>query len=135
MLGHKVDGEHPTWYSDLILAAQKLERWAETRDPLLLKATPMGGLNVTHSQTSENLVPSHKLKGSHTFTARSATVENNGVAEDSGMKAEEVKSSDGEDPETLAGIKGADQSLGYIVCFANAAKLSQKKKLKLFQMW
>ena len=75
MLTHKVDGEHPTRYSNLLLAAQKLERWAEARDPLLLKATPMGGLNVTHSQTSGNLFPPWKLKGSHAFTARSATID------------------------------------------------------------
>ena len=55
MLAHKVDGEHPAGYSKLLLAAQKLERWAEARDPLLPKTTSMGGSNVTHSQTSRNL--------------------------------------------------------------------------------
>ena len=34
MLGHKVDGKHPTSYFNLCLAARKLERWAEARDPL-----------------------------------------------------------------------------------------------------
>ena len=41
MLAHKMDGEHPARYSKLLLAAQK-ERWAEVRDPLLLKATSIG---------------------------------------------------------------------------------------------
>ena len=66
---HKVDGEHPTSYSDLLLVAQKLERWAEARDPLLLKTTTAGRSNMTHSQTPENLFPSQRLKGNHTFTA------------------------------------------------------------------
>ena len=35
MLAHKVNGEHPARYSGLLLAAEKFERWAETRDPLL----------------------------------------------------------------------------------------------------
>ena len=35
MLAHKVDGEDHVTYSELILAAQKLERWTEARDPLL----------------------------------------------------------------------------------------------------
>ena len=77
MSAHKVDGEHPARYSDLSLAAQKLERQAEARDPLLLKTNPTGGSNVTHSQTSGNLFPSQKLKGSHTFTTQSAMVESN----------------------------------------------------------
>ena len=29
MLAHKVDEKHPTSYSELLLAAQKLEKWAE----------------------------------------------------------------------------------------------------------
>ena len=65
MLAHKVDGEHPTSYSfsyNLLLAAQKLERWAEARDPLLPKITTTGGSNVTHSQTPRNLFPSRKAE-------------------------------------------------------------------------
>ena len=112
MLAHKVDDEHPVGYSNLLLAAWKLERWAEARDPLLLKTTPTGGSNVTHSQTSGNLFPSQKLKGSHTFTAQSAMAESSEVTEGLGMKAEEAKSSDGQDPETLSGVGEADQSVG-----------------------
>ena len=111
MLAHKVDGEHPTRYSDLLLAAQKLERWAEARDPLHPKTSPMGGFNKTHSQTSGNLFPSQKLKGSHTFTARSAMVECKGVIEDPGPKVDEVESSYGEDPKTSCWVEGADQLL------------------------
>ena len=91
ILAHKVDGEHPTRYSNLLLAAQKLERWAKARDPLLPKTTPTGGSNVTHSQTSGNLFPSEKLKGSHTFTAQSAMVESKGVAEDLGTRQRRQK--------------------------------------------
>ena len=131
MLAHKVDGEHPARYSDLLLAAWKLERWAEVRDSLLLKAASMGGPNVTNSQTSGNLFPSQKLKGNQNSTTRLTMVESNGVAEDSGTK-EEVEFSDGEDFKTLSGIKGADQSLGYIIHFANTGKLSQKKNWNCF---
>ena len=69
MLAHKVDGEYPARYSDLLLEAQKLEKQAEAIDPLLLKTTPTGGLNITHSQTFGDLFSSWKLKGSHTTTA------------------------------------------------------------------
>ena len=51
MLAHKVDGDHPASYSDLLLAAQKLERQNKARDPLLPKTTKTGGSNITHSQT------------------------------------------------------------------------------------
>ena len=88
ILAHKVDGENPAGYSNLLLAAQKLERWAEVRDPLLPKTITTGGLNVTHSQTPGNLFPSQMLKGSHNFTAWSATVESNKAEEDSGVKPE-----------------------------------------------
>ena len=49
ILAHKGDGENSVTYSKLLLAAWKLERWAEARDPLLPKNTTTGGLNVTHS--------------------------------------------------------------------------------------
>ena len=48
MLAHKVNGENPVTYSKLFLAAQKLERWVEARDPLHPKAPTTGSLNVTH---------------------------------------------------------------------------------------
>ena len=50
----------------------------------------------------------------------------NGVTEDSGTKAEEAedaKSSDEENPETLNWFGTADQPVGYIIHFANAVKL------------
>ena len=87
MLAHKVDGKHPS-YSDLHLcAAQKLGRWAEARDPLLLKTTTTGGSNVTWPQALGNLFPSRKLKGNHTFTAQSAIVESIGTEGDLKCKA------------------------------------------------
>ena len=49
MLAHKVDGKHPTGYSDLFLAAQKLERQVEARDPLHPKTTKAKAMNATHS--------------------------------------------------------------------------------------
>ena len=42
MLAHMVDGENPVTYSELLLAAQKLERWAEARDPLCPKPLLLG---------------------------------------------------------------------------------------------
>ena len=118
MLAHKVDGEHPTSYSALLLAAWKLDRWTEARDLLLLKTTTTGGLNVLHSQTPGNLFPSQKLKGNCTFTTQYAMVENNEAEEDSGSQLEgeeEGESSAGKDAETSSGAGGADQSVGYIV--------------------
>ena len=69
MLAHNVNGENPVTYSELLLAAQKLEKWVEARDPLLPKTTTAGSSNVTHSHSQGNLFPSRKLKGNHTFTA------------------------------------------------------------------
>ena len=57
MLAHKVDGEHPVSYSDLLLATQKLERWAEARDPLPPKTAVTSGSNMMHTQTPGNLFP------------------------------------------------------------------------------
>ena len=37
ILAHKVNGENPVTYSELLLTAQKWERHVETRDPLLPK--------------------------------------------------------------------------------------------------
>ena len=50
MLAHKVDGKHPASYPNLLLAAWKLERWAEVRDPLLPK-TP---------QVEDQMFPGHR---------------------------------------------------------------------------
>ena len=61
-------------------------------------------------------------------------MESNEAAEDLGVKAEEeeeAKSLAGEDPETLSGVGGADQSVGYIVHFANTIELYQRKKFKI----
>ena len=136
MLAHKVDGEHPTNYSDLLLAAWKLERWAKARDLLLPKTTTTGGLDDTWPKTSGYLFPSGKLKGNHTFTVQSTTVESIGAEEDLSVKPEreeEAESSDEEDPETSSGIGGAIQSVRYIICFANVVKLYQQKNANCFR--
>ena len=129
MLAHKVDDENPVRYSNLLLAAQNLQRCAEARDPLHLKTTTTGGWNVIHSQTPGNLFPSQKLKGRCTFTTQSATVESNKAEEDSGAKSEgeeEPEPSAGEEAETSSGV-GTDHLVGYIVHFANMVELYQKK--------
>ena len=88
MLAHKVDGEHPANYSDLLLTTHKLERWAEVWDPLPPKMATTSGPNKTSSQTPENLFPSHKLKDNCTFTAQAATIGNDEVEADSSAKQE-----------------------------------------------
>ena len=100
-------GEHPASYSNLVLAAQKLERWAEARDPLHPKTTMTGGSNV----------PSRKLKGNCTFMAWSAIMENIGTEGDLTAELEgeeEVESSEG-DPGIPSEIGRADHLLSYII--------------------
>ena len=86
MLAHKVHGKNPVTYSELLPAAQKLERWSEARDPLLLNTTTAGSLNITHSHSQGNLFLCRKLKGSHTFTAQDTVVEDHETEDDSGPK-------------------------------------------------
>ena len=136
MLAHKVDGKHPASYSNLLLAAQKLERQAEARDPLLLKNTTTGGSNAIQPQALGNLFPSRKLKGNHTFTVQSTIVGGkHWNEEDLSVKLEgkeEAGSSEGEDQETPNGIGGTNQLISYIVHFANAVELYQKKNWNCF---
>ena len=76
------------------------------------------------------IFPPRKLKGNCTFTAQSTILESIGAEEDLSVKPEgeeEAESSD-EDPEISNGIGGADQPVGYIIHFANAVILYQKKK-------
>ena len=61
MLAHKVNEENPVTFSELLLAAQKLERWAEARDPLLPKITTARSSNIIHSHSQGNLFPSRNL--------------------------------------------------------------------------
>ena len=100
MLVHKVNGEHPTSYSDLVFVAQKLERWEEATDALLLKTITTGGSNVNQSQTSGNLFLSRKLNSNCTFTVQTAIVESTEAEEDLSAKSvgkEEAESLAGED--------------------------------------
>ena len=135
MLALKVDGENPVSYLELLLAAQKLERWVEARDPLLPKTTTTGSLNITHSHSQGNLFPSRKLKGSHTFTAQSAVVEDCETEEDSGPKPDqekEAESSAEEDVGMSGKVGSTNLLLSYIVQFANAVELYQKKNCNCF---
>ena len=54
-------------------------------------------------------------------------VESNKVVEGLCTMAEVAESSDGEDPETSSGIGEADQSIGYIICYANVVDLYERK--------
>ena len=130
MLAHKANGENPVTYSKLLLTAQKLERWVEARDPLLLKTPTTGSLNMTHSHSQGNLLPSRKLKSSHTFTAQSATVADCKTEEDSGPKPsgeKEVESSAEEDVGITGEVGDVDPSLGFVMQFANVVALYQKR--------
>ena len=136
MLTHKVNGENAVTYSKLLLAAQKLERWAETQDPPPPKTTIAGSSNITHSQSQGNLSPSRKLNGSSTFTAWSKVVEYHETEEDSGPKPDgenEAESSVEEDVGTSGEVGDVDPTLGYITCFANAVELCQKKNYNCFR--
>ena len=135
MLAHKVDGEQPAIYSNLLLAAWKQERHAEASDPLPPKTATTGGSNVTCSQTSGNLFLSCKLKGNHTFATWATTVGNNKAEEDPGKKPEgggETELSADEDVEVLGRIGERDQSVKYIVHFMKAVKLYQRKNRNCF---
>ena len=135
MLAHKVDGGHPASYSDLLLATQKLERWAEARDLLPPKTVATSGSNITPAQTPGNLFPSHKLKGNSTFATQAVTVRKDKAEEDPGKKPEgegETEPSADKDVEVLGGIGEIDQSVKYIVCFAKVVKLYQKKNRNCF---
>ena len=55
LLVHKVDREHSTGYSDLLLAAQKLERQAEVRDPYSWRL-PQGGIESNSFSDIRELV-------------------------------------------------------------------------------
>ena len=135
MLAHKVNGESPVTYSQLLLATQKLERWAEARDPLPPKTTTAGSLKVICSQWQGNLFPSKELKGNCTLTAQSAAVEDLEMEEDSGPKPDEekeIKSPAEEDAGMTGEIGDVNLSLGYIMWFANAVELYQKKNHSCF---
>ena len=135
MLAHKVDGEHPANYSNLLLPAQKLERGAESRDPPPPKMTATSWLNMTHSQMPGNLFPSHKLKGKCTFATWTMTVGKDEAKEDPGEKPEgvgETEPSADKDMEVSGGIGEINQSIEYIVCFVKVVKLYQKKNGNCF---
>ena len=89
MLTHKVDGENPAGYSDLLLAAWKLEKRTEARNSLPPKTAVTSGSSAIHSLTPWNLFPSFKLKGNCTFTTWAVTIGNAEGKADSGVQQEE----------------------------------------------
>ena len=99
-----------------------MERCAEPRDPLLPKTTTTRGLNVAHTQALGNLFPSQKLKGSHTFTASSTTLESNEAEEDSDVNPEEAESSAGDDAEASLELE-EKTSVSWVCCPFYVVKL------------
>ena len=135
MLAHKVYGEDPVTYSELLLAAWKLERWAEARDPLLPRSRTIGSSNITCSHSQGNLFPSRKLKGNHTFTAWSIAVEDNKTEEDSGPKPNGEKEAEPSAEENMGmtgKVSNVDPSLGFVTQFANTLELYQKRNHSWF---
>ena len=63
MLANKVDSENFAWYSNLCLAAWKLERWLEARDPLLLKNHPNQGIKHNSFSDISELVTLLEVEG------------------------------------------------------------------------
>ena len=117
MLVHKVDGENPVTYSELLLTVQKLERWAEVRNPLLPKIPTTRSLNVTHSHSQGNVFPSRKLKGNHTFAIQSMAVVDYKTEEIVGLKpngGKEAESSAGEEVWMTGEVGNVGPSFGYI---------------------
>ena len=128
MLAHKVDGENPAGYSNLLLATQKLERRAGARDPLSPKTAVTSWSNVICSKTPGNLFPSWKLKGNHTFITQAATVGNAKGKADSGVKQEgegETKPLADKEVKVLGGAEGTDQPMENSIHFAKVVKLYQ----------
>ena len=135
MLAHKVDGENPAGFSNLLLATQKLERRAEARDLLTLKTAVISGLNAICSQTPGNIFPSKKLKGNHTFTTWAVTIESVKGEADSGEKQDkegEMKLSADKEVKVSARREETDKPMEYIVCFPKVVELYQQKNRSYF---
>ena len=130
MLAHKVDGKHPTSYSDLLLVMWKLERWAEARNPRLPKTTTTGGSNVTWPQKLGNLFPSRKLKGNCTFMAGSPIVGSIETEGDLSVKLEGIVFRGGrpKNPEWNWWNRPADQ-LYHLFCQCSQAVPEEKTEI------
>ena len=130
MLAHKVDGEHLVSYSNLLLAALKLERQEEARDPLLPKMAITTGSYMMHSQMPGNLFPWCKLKGNHTFAAQAMTVRNDEAKTDQGVKLEgegDMEPSVDEDAEASNRGGETNQPVKYIFCLLKQMKYIKRK--------
>ena len=135
MLVHILDAELPASYSGLLLGIQKLEGWAEARNPPPLKIAVTNGSTAMHSEMPGNLFPSCKLKGHHTFSTQAATVGNGTAEEDPGVELEEEKETEpsaDKEVEASGEVNEADQSIEYIVYFVNMVELYQKKNKNWF---
>ena len=85
--------------------------------------------------SSREPVPSHKLKGNHTFTTHAATISVNEVKEDASAKLERDRETGPlVDKETKASgrVEGTDQPMEYIVHFAKVVKLYLQKNRSCF---
>ena len=114
MLAHKVDGEPWASYSNMLLATQMLERWAEARDLLPPKVAATTGLATTCYQMPGNLFPTHKLKSNCTFATWAATVGNDTTEEDPSVEPEgeeETKPSPDEEVEIPGKVTEAEQTI------------------------
>ena len=135
-MAHKVDGKHLASYPDLLLATQKLERWAEARDPLTSKTAATNRSTVMHSQMLGNLFPPQKLKGNHTFAAQAVTIGNDVAEEDLDVEQEgkeEMEPSTDQEVEALGKVMEADQFIKYITHFAKLVELYQNKNKNCFR--
>ena len=136
MLVHKVDGENPAGYSNLLLATWKLERRAVAMDHLPQNTAATNGSNAIHSQTPGNIFPLHKLKGNHTFTTWAVTVENAKGEADSGSKQGgegETEPLADKEAEASGRAEGTDQSIEYIVCFTKVVEHYQQQTRSCFR--
>ena len=105
------------------------------QEPLPPKMAATNGSIMAHSQTPWNLSHPCKLKGNCTFTAQAVTIRNDDAEEDPGAKLEgegEMELSADEDVEASGGVEETDQSIEYIICFAKAVELYQKKNKNCF---
>ena len=138
MLAHKVHGEWHAGYSDLLLAAWKLERWVETRGPLPQKTPADSGLNIRCSQTPGNSFPSHKLKGNCTFTVQAVTIWNDEVEEDSSAKQEGEGRDGAFDWWRCQSVRQSRKNrsvYGVYHLLCQGSQAIPKEEQKLFQVW
>ena len=88
-----------------------------------------------HSQTTGDLLPSHKLKGNCTFVTQAMTIGNDEAEKDPAANPDgegETVSSAGEEVEASSRAGETDQSIEYIIHFTKAIELYQKQNRNCF---